>query len=316
MTGRALVTGGGGFLGSHLCDRLLVEGHEVVCLDNFVTGARENIAHLENHPAFDLVEQDACMPFDPEGPLDLIFHLASPASPPQYLRRPIETLDVGSIGTRNLLVLAAKNRAKFLLASTSEVYGDPLVSPQPESYRGNVSPTGPRSVYDEAKRFAEALTSAFMRHEGVETRIARIFNTYGPRLTPGDGRAISNFVWQALDGSPVSVYGDGSQTRSFCYVDDLVDGLMRLMDSEVRDPVNLGNPDERTILEVAQLVVRTVGSTSEIVFRPLPEDDPIVRHPDITRARELLGWRPGISLDDGLAKTIAWFRAAGDTAHD
>ncbi len=306
---RALVTGGAGFLGSHLCDRLIDSGYHVVCVDNFITGERDNIDHLQGAERFTLIEHDICRPLALEQRPDLVLHLASPASPPAYLAKPIETLEVGSLGTRNALEIARSADATFVLASTSEVYGDPEVRPQPESYRGNVSTTGARSVYDESKRFAEALTMAYHRTYGVDTRIARIFNTYGPRLKPGDGRAISNFVRQALGDEPITVYGDGSQTRSFCYVDDLVDGLLALVGTTFNDPVNLGNPDERTILEVAELVLARTGSSSTIVFEPLPEDDPLVRQPDIARARAVLGWHPKVSLDEGLDTTIEWFRS-------
>ena len=308
MTERILVTGGAGFVGAHLCRRLLDDGAEVVCLDNFLTGVRSNISPLLDRSGFQLLEHDLREPVPWEGPLSAVLHLASPASPSAYLANPIQTLEVGSIGTLNVLELAARLDADLLLASTSEVYGDPEVSPQPESYRGNVSPTGPRSVYDEAKRFSEAATMAFRRARGVRTHIARIFNCYGPGMSPGDGRAIPDFIDRALDGRPVIVFGDGSQTRSFCYVDDLVDGLVALVRSDDPGPINLGNPDERSLLEIAELVVSLAGSDSRIEFGPLPEDDPRTRRPDITKARAVLGWEPRVELRDGLARTIAWFR--------
>lgn len=309
MAERVLITGGAGFLGSHLCERLLDEDAEVICLDNLLTGNASNVEHLRETRGFRFVEHDITQPFYFDGSLAGVLHLASPASPPAYLANPIHTLKVGGLGTLNALGIAKSSGATFFLASTSEVYGDPEVHPQPETYRGNVTTVGPRGVYDEGKRFAEALTMAYHREHGVTTTIARIFNTYGPRLAPGDGRAIPNFVAQALAGDPITVYGDGSQTRSFCYVDDLVEGIMRLWRSGEPDPVNLGNPDERTILELARLVVEATGSDSEIVFEPLPEDDPRVRCPDTTRARELLGWEPRVSLEEGLERTISWFRS-------
>ena len=305
---RALVTGGAGFVASHLCERLLGDGWDAVALDNFITGDPGNVAHLEGSN-FSLVEHDITRPYEPEKNLDLVAHLASPASPPQYLANPIHTLKVGGLGTLHALGIAKAHGARFVLASTSEIYGDPEVSPQPESYKGNVSTVGPRGVYDEAKRYAEALTMAYHRAHGVDTRIARIFNTFGPRLAPGDGRVVSNFVTQALAGEPLTIYGDGSQTRSFCYVDDLVDGLIALVERGDADPVNLGNPDERTVLDLARLVLELTGSSSPIEYHPLPEDDPQVRRPDITRAQSLLGWTPKITLEDGLQRTIDWFRA-------
>jgi dTDP-glucose 4,6-dehydratase len=308
--GRVIVTGGAGFLGSHLCERLLGDGHEVECIDNFLTGSPANVAHLEDDPRFTLVEHDITRPYVPETPPTAVMHLASPASPPAYLANPIHTLKVGSLGTINALGIAKAFGARFFLASTSEIYGDPEVHPQPESYRGNVSTTGPRGVYDEAKRFAEAATMAYHRDHGVDTRIARIFNTYGPRLAPGDGRAVSNFVVQALEGRALTVYGDGSQTRSFCYVDDLVSGFLALMERGGADPVNLGNPDERSILEIAEIVRSATGADVDIEMRPLPEDDPKVRCPDITRARQTLGWEPQVPLERGLERTIEYFRAA------
>jgi dTDP-glucose 4,6-dehydratase len=284
----------------------------VVCVDNFLTGRPANVDALRDHPRFRLVEHDLRAPLPWDDPLSAILHLASPASPAAYLANPIPTLEVGSLGTLHLLELASRTDADFLLASTSEVYGDPEVSPQPESYRGNVSSTGPRSVYDEAKRFGEAATMAFNRARGLRTRIARIFNCYGPGMSAGDGRAIPDFIRRALDGEPVVVFGDGSQTRSFCYVDDLVDGLLALFRSDEPDPINLGNPDERSLLEVAELVVSLAGSDSPITFGPMPEDDPRSRRPDIMRARTILGWEPRIELEEGLVRTIAWFREASD----
>ncbi len=304
---RFLVTGAAGFLGSHLADRLIAAGHSVLGLDNLITGRRDNLAHLEGEPRFRFLEGDASERLAVEGALDGIFHLASPASPVDYLRFPIETLDVGALGTRNALELARTTGARLLLASTSEVYGDPLVHPQPESYWGNVNPIGPRSVYDEAKRFAEAMTVAYRRAHGVDTRIVRIFNTYGPRMRPDDGRVVSNFIVQALSGDPLTVYGDGAQSRSFCYVSDLVEGVWRLFNAEVRDPVNLGNPDEFTIRELADLVLAATGSASAIETRALPEDDPKVRCPDISRASATLGWRPRVPLEVGLRRTADYF---------
>ncbi len=309
---RAVVTGGAGFLGSHICERLLTEGWSVVCVDNFLTASRGNVAHLSDHDGFELVEHDITTPLFPDGAVELVAHFASPASPPQYLANPIHTLKVGGLGTLHALGIAKDKRARFILASTSEVYGDPEVNPQPESYRGSVSTVGPRGVYDEAKRYAEALTMAYHREHGVDTCIARIFNTYGPRLSPGDGRAIPNFVAQALTGEPLTVYGDGSQTRSFCYVDDLVAGLATLIERGDGEPTNIGNPDEQTIIELAKLVVELTASSSPIEHRPLPEDDPKVRRPDITRAQELLGWSPQVSLRAGLQRTIDWVRAQDD----
>ena len=311
---RIIVAGAAGFIGSHLCDRLLAEGHSVVGLDNFLTGNPANLAHLAGEPRFDLVEQDVTQPFTVAGAVDGVAHLASPASPKDYLQYPIETLDVGSAGTRRLLELARAAGARFLLASTSECYGDPLVHPQVESYWGNVNPVGPRSCYDESKRFAEALTMAYHRKHGVRTNIARIFNTYGPRMKLDDGRAAPAFLDQALRGRPMTVFGDGSQTRSFCYVSDLVDGLCRLMLSDERYPVNLGNPREMTILEFAECIRKRTGSRSEIVFHPLPEDDPKQRRPDIGKARRVLGWEPRVSLDEGLGPTVEFFRALRRTA--
>ncbi|MGW7077922.1 UDP-glucuronic acid decarboxylase family protein [Streptomyces sp. NPDC054871] len=306
---RVVVTGGGGFVGSHLCEALLHRGDTVYCLDNFCTGEPENVAHLRGAPRFRLVRADVTTPFDVPGPVDAVAHLASPASPPDYHRLAVETLAVGSRGTENALRLAQRHGARFLLTSTSEVYGDPEVHPQPEEYWGHVNPIGPRSVYDEAKRFAEALSMAYRRGHGVDVGIVRIFNTYGPRMRPHDGRVVSTFVRQALAGRPLTLYGDGSQTRSFCYVDDLVRGLLAMLDSDRGGPVNLGNPSERTVRELAELVLRITGSPSRIVYRPLPVDDPARRRPVINRAVEQLGWMPRVPLDEGLRHTVAWFAA-------
>lgn len=305
---RILITGAAGFLGSHLCDRFLAEGHQVVGMDNFITGSPDNIAHLIGRPDFHFVRHDVTNFIYVEGEVDGVLHFASPASPVDYLEKPIQTLKVGSLGTHKALGLAKAKRARFLLASTSEVYGDPQVHPQPESYWGNVNPVGPRGVYDEAKRFAEAMTMAYHRFHGVETRIVRIFNTYGPRMRPGDGRVVSNFIVQALRGEPLSIYGDGGQTRSFCFVDDLVDGIFRLFFSDRAEPVNIGNPVEFTVAELAERVLRLTGSTSELGRRPLPEDDPKVRRPNIEVAREVLGWEPRVPLEEGLKRTIPHFR--------
>ncbi len=299
----SVVTGGAGFVGSHLCEFLLGQGHRVVCIDNLETASLENVEHLRQ-PEFAFLNHDMVEHLEIDGPVDFVFHLASPASPIDYLRLPLHTLKVGSFGTHNALGLAKFKRARFLLASTSEVYGDPAVHPQPETYWGNVNPIGPRGVYDEAKRYAEAMTMAYHRQQGVDTAIARIFNTYGPRMRPHDGRAIPTFVRQALAGEPLTVFGDGSQTRSFCYVDDLTRGLFLLASSGEHMPVNLGNPKEFTILELAQAVLETTGSRSEIVYEALPVDDPQVRQPDITRARQLLGWEPEIQLEDGLRRML------------
>ncbi|HEY1209925.1 MAG TPA: UDP-glucuronic acid decarboxylase family protein [Terracidiphilus sp.] len=304
---RVLVTGAAGFLGSHLTDRLLGEGHTIIGVDNLCTGSLENIAHLANEPRFRFEERDICQPFD-VGQVDYVFNFASPASPPEYLRMGIETLQVGSVGVENTLEIAARHGAGYLHASTSECYGDPLEHPQRESYWGNVNPVGPRSVYDEAKRFAEALVMAWHRSRGVNTHLVRIFNTYGPRLHPSDGRVISNLMMQALRGEPLTIYGDGSQTRSFCYVDDLIEGILRLSRSDEHLPVNIGNPDEFTILECAQAVLEVTGSKSELRFEALPEDDPTRRRPDIAKARELLGWEPRITLKEGLRKSLEFFR--------
>ncbi|HEX6037161.1 UDP-glucuronic acid decarboxylase family protein [Longimicrobium sp.] len=304
---RVLITGAAGFLGSHLCDRFLAEGHRVVGMDNFITGHADNIAHLQGRDDFAFIEHDVSRFIEVPGDLDGVLHFASPASPVDYLEKPIQTLKVGSLGTHNALGVAKAKGARFMMASTSEVYGDPLVHPQPETYWGNVNPVGPRGVYDEAKRFSEAITMAYHRHHGVPTRIVRIFNTYGPRMRPGDGRVVSNFIVQALRGDPLSVYGDGSQTRSFCYVDDLVDGIYRLFMSDRAEPTNVGNPTEFTVRELADLVLRMTGSTSRIDSLPLPQDDPKVRRPDITLAREVLGWEPRVPLEEGLRRTIPYF---------
>jgi dTDP-glucose 4,6-dehydratase len=300
----SVVTGGAGFLGSHLCDALLDRGHRVICVDNLETGSLHNVEHHRDD-RFLFLNHDVTEHVDVEEPVDFVYHLASPASPIDYLRLPLQTLKVGSYGTHNALGLAKFKRARFLLASTSEVYGDPQVHPQPETYWGHVNPIGPRGVYDEAKRYAEAITMAYHRQQGVDTSIVRIFNTYGPRMRPHDGRAIPNFLDQALDEKPLTIYGDGSQTRSFCYVDDLVRGLILLAESGEHLPVNIGNPGEYTILELAEAVIRTTGTKSRIVYEALPVDDPQVRQPDITRARQLLGWEPEVGLDDGLRRTIA-----------
>jgi len=305
---RILITGAAGFLGSHLCDRFLAEGHEVVGMDNFITGSADNIAHLFGRPDFHFVEHDVTEYMYVEGPLDGLLHFASPASPIDYLEHPIPTLKVGSLGTHKALGLAKAKGARLLLASTSEVYGDPQVHPQPETYWGHVNPVGPRGVYDEAKRFAEAITMAYHRFHGVETRIVRIFNTYGPRMRPNDGRVVSNFIVQALRGDPLSIYGEGQQTRSFTYADDLVDGIFRLFFSDRVEPTNVGNPVEFTIRELAELVLEMTGSDSKLAFHPLPEDDPKVRQPDITNARAALGWEPKVPLREGLQKTIPYFR--------
>ncbi len=304
---RTLVTGGAGFLGSHLCEYLLEKDHQVIAMDNLITGDVDNIAHL-HHENFTFIKYDVTNYVYMDGPIDYILHFASPASPRDYLEFPIQTMKVGSLGTHKTLGMALAKNARFLLASTSETYGDPQIHPQPESYWGNVNPVGPRGVYDEAKRFAEALTMAYHRYHGVETRIVRIFNTYGPRMRPEDGRAIPTFVPQALRGEPISVFGDGSQTRSFCYVQDLVEGIYRLLMSDISDPVNIGNPDERTIMDLVQAILKITNSKSEVINKPLPVDDPKVRQPDITNARQYLGWEPKMDLDNGLEKTIAWFR--------
>lgn len=305
---RLLVTGAAGFLGSHLVDRLLGDGYDVVGMDNLVTGAPRNLEHLASEPRFTFIDHNVSETIDIAGPLDGVLHFASPASPVDYLQLPIQTLKVGSLGTHNALGVAKAKGARFFLASTSEVYGDPLVHPQPETYWGNVSPIGPRGVYDEAKRFAEALTMAYHRVHSVDTRIVRIFNTYGPRMRPNDGRVVSNFIVQALGGEPITIYGDGQQSRSFCYVDDLIDGIVRLYERGGAEPVNIGNPSEFTVRELADIVIRLTGSSSEVVFEPLPVDDPKQRCPNITRAGELLGWKPTIQLEEGLQRTIPYFR--------
>jgi len=305
---RVLVTGGAGFLGSHLCDRLLREGHEVLAMDNLLTGNPRNIEHLRDEKRFRFVRHNVAEYIYVDGPLDAVLHFASPASPIDYLELPIQTLKVGSLGTHNALGVALAKKSRFLLASTSEVYGDPLVHPQPETYWGNVNPIGPRGVYDEAKRFGEAITMAYRRAHGVDTRIVRIFNTYGERMRPRDGRVVPALIGQALAGEPMTVFGDGSQTRSFCYVSDLVDGIYRLLLSDVPDPVNIGNPAELSVLEFARTIKELTGTKSEITFRPLPVDDPKVRQPDITRAKSLLGWKPVVELAEGLKRTIDYFR--------
>jgi dTDP-glucose 4,6-dehydratase len=307
---RALVTGGAGFLGSHLCQALLRRGWDVVAADNLSTGSRTNIEILESSAGFTFLQSDVTKPLDVSGGLDAVLHFASAASPPDYLARPLETLAVGSNGTRLTLDLARAKGARYLLASTSEVYGDPLVHPQVESYWGNVNPVGPRSVYDEAKRFAEALTMAYRRQTGVDTKIVRIFNTYGPRLRPGDGRVVSNFIVQALTGRPITVYGDGSQTRSFCYVDDEIRGVLALLDSDwTGGPINIGNPDEHAVTDLAQIVQRVSGASSSLVYAPLPADDPVRRRPNIELAQRILGWSPETALFDGIAQTVEWFRS-------
>jgi dTDP-glucose 4,6-dehydratase len=306
---RTLITGGAGFIGSHLCERFLGKGHDVVCVDNFITGSRANIEPLLANPRFRLVEHDVSRPLNVEGPVDYVLHFASPASPVDYQNFPIQTLKVGSLGTHNALGLAKLKKARFLLASTSEVYGDPEEHPQREDYWGHVNPIGPRGCYDESKRFAEAIVMAYHRAHQVNTRIIRIFNTYGPRMRLDDGRVLPNFMGQALRGEPLTVYGDGSQTRSFCFVDDLVEGIDRLLGQEFHEPVNLGNPDEVTILQFAEEILALSGSKSPIAYKPLPQDDPRVRKPDITRARQLLGWEPRVARQDGLRRTLAYFQA-------
>jgi dTDP-glucose 4,6-dehydratase len=305
---RAVILGAAGFIGSHLTDRFLAEGWSVLGVDNFITGTRRNLAHLAREPRFELLEQDVCLPLEVAGPVAAVLDFASPASPIDYLEKPFETMHVGSVGVENALRLAEAKGARFLLSSTSEVYGDPLEHPQRESYWGNVNPIGPRSVYDEAKRFAEAITMAYRRYRKLETRIARIFNTYGPRMRLDDGRVVPTLVAQALRGEPLTVFGDGLQTRSFCYVDDNVEGMWRLLRSDFTEPVNVGNPIEMTIRDFADAVQRHVGSHCTIEHRPLPQDDPRVRKPDITRAREVLGWEPEVGFDEGMRRTVAWFR--------
>jgi dTDP-glucose 4,6-dehydratase len=307
---RAVVTGGAGFLGSHFCDLLLGKGWDVLCIDNLVTGSEGNVEHLQSYPRFRMLRHDVRRPFEVDGPIEAVFHFACPASPVDYLRLPIETLEVGSLGTRLTLELALAKKARYLLASTSECYGDPEVTPQPESYWGHVNPIGPRSVYDEAKRFSEAMTMAYHRARGVDTRIVRIFNTYGPRMRLNDGRVLPNFVYQAFHGQPLTVYGEGQQTRSFCYVSDLIDGIYRLYEAEHHEPVNVGNPREMTILEFAEMVLKFTGARSGIRFEPLPVDDPKRRCPDIGKAKRLLGWQPRVELEEGLARTIEFFRQA------
>ena len=309
---RVVVTGGAGFLGSHLCDAILARGDSAVCVDNLATGRPDNVAHLMDSPGFTFVEADVSLALDVPGPVHAVAHLASPASPPEYLRLPLETLAAGSRGTENALRLAHLHGARFVLASTSEVYGDPAVHPQSEDYWGNVNPVGPRSVYDEAKRFAEALTRAYQDTKGVNAGIIRIFNTYGPRMNAQDGRIVTNFITQALNGDPLTIYGDGSQTRSFCYVDDLIRGIVGMIDSAEAGPVNLGNPEEFTVTEFARLVLRLTGSDSPVEHLPLPVDDPTRRCPVITRARQALGWQPQVRVEDGIRRTIEWFRSRPD----
>ncbi len=303
----SLVTGGAGFLGSHLCDYLMSRGHRVICVDNLETGSLNNIEHIRDDHDFEFRMVDITSHFEVDEPVDFVYHMASPASPIDYARLPLHTLKVGAYGTHNALGLAKAKRARFLIASTSEVYGDPLVHPQPETYWGNVNPIGPRGVYDEAKRYAEALTMAYLRQQGVNTCISRIFNTFGPRMRENDGRAIPAFMGQALSGRRLTVFGDGSQTRSFCYVDDLIRGLVALAESSVHDPVNIGNPNEMSLLEMAELIVELTGATSEIVFEALPVDDPQVRQPDIARAKALLGWEPEVDVSEGLRRTIEYY---------
>lgn len=308
-----VVTGGAGFLGSHLCDRFINEGCKVICLDNLITGNLRNIAHLETNKDFTYAHHDISKPVSIPGPVDYILHFASPASPVDYLRYPIQTLKVGSLGTHNSLGLAKLKKARFLLASTSEVYGDPLVHPQKETYWGNVNPTGPRGVYDEAKRFAEAITLAYHRYHNVDVRILRIFNTYGPRMRIADGRVVPNFIWQALHNQPLTVYGKGNQTRSFCYYTDMVEGIYRLLHGPITGPVNIGNPDEFTILEFAKMVIKMSGTKSRIVYQPLPKDDPKQRRPDIGLAKKYLKWQPKVKLAEGLRETLKWFQETRDS---
>ncbi len=305
---RALITGGAGFLGSHLCDKLIERGWEVICMDNLVTGAAPNIAHLVSHPRFRFVQHDVTRYINVDDHLDAVLHFASPASPDDYLKLPIPTLKVGTLGTHNALGLALAKKSRFLLASTSECYGDPEVTPQPETYWGNVNPIGPRGVYDEAKRFAEAMTMAYHRYHKVDTRIVRIFNTYGPRMRLNDGRALPNFLYQALTGKPITVYGSGKQTRSFCFVSDLVAGLIKLLESEEHEPTNIGNPQEITILEFAERIRELTHTKAEIIFKPLPQDDPKQRCPDITKARRVLNWEPKVELAEGLRLTLEYFQ--------
>ncbi|MQY69335.1 MAG: NAD-dependent epimerase/dehydratase family protein [Firmicutes bacterium] len=305
---RILITGGAGFLGSHLCDRLIKEGHSVICMDNLITGSLANIAHLRENKDFRFIRQDVTEYIKIDEPIDYVLHFASPASPIDYQKYPIQTLKVGALGAHKTLGLAKAKTAKFLLASTSEVYGDPLVNPQREDYRGNVNAIGPRGMYDEAKRFAEALIMAYHRYHGINTRIARIFNTFGERMRKKDGRVVPTFITQALANEPLTVFGDGSQTRSFCYVSDMIEGLYKLMLSVIHEPINLGNPQEMTILDFAKKIIELTKSKSKIVYKPLPKDDPKVRRPDISKAKKLLNWKPKISLEEGLSKTIEWFR--------
>mgnify|MGYP003393450276 CR=1 FL=1 len=305
---RILITGGAGFIGSHLADHFIGKGHQVVALDNFITGSPDNIRHLKNNRRFSLIRHDISKSILISGKIDIVLHFASPASPPDYLKHPIQTLKVGALGTHNALGIAKKKKSVFLLASTSEVYGDPLVSPQSESYWGNVNPVGPRGVYDEAKRFAEAITLAYYREHGVNTKIIRIFNTYGKRMRAEDGRVIPNFITQALLGKPLTVYGDGGQTRSYCYVDDLVRGIDKMLSSKLNQPVNLGNPNEMSVLQLAKVIIRMTGSKSSIVYKSLPQDDPKVRCPDISLAKRELNWAPQVALEDGLAKAIEHFK--------
>ncbi len=316
VTMRIVITGGAGFLGSHLCDYLLNLGHEVICLDNLLTGSTDNISHLLGNESFRFIKHDVTEYIFLDRPVNAVMHFASPASPRDYLELPIQTLKVGALGTHKTIGLAKQQRARFLMASTSETYGDPLVNPQPETYWGNVNPIGLRGVYDEAKRFAEALVMAYQRYHGVDTRIARIFNTYGPRMRPHDGRVVSNFIVQALSGEDLTVYGTGEQTRSFCYVDDQIDGLVKLLlapsTEEIHLPVNIGNPQELTVKDIAQKVLELTGSSSKVVFKPLPEDDPRVRRPDITRAQQLLNWNPKIQIEEGLRRTIEFFKSRLD----
>jgi dTDP-glucose 4,6-dehydratase len=306
---RTVITGGAGFIGSHLCERFLADGHEVICVDNFITGSAANVEHLHASGRFRFLHHDISQPLPLDGPVDNVLHFASPASPVDYLRHPIQTLKVGSLGTHNTLGMAKLKGASFLLASTSEVYGDPAVHPQREDYWGNVNPVGVRGCYDEAKRFAEAITMAYHRYHGVNSHIVRIFNTHGPRMRLDDGRVVPNLMGQALRGQPLTVYGDGSQTRSFCYVDDLVEGIVRLLSCDFHEPVNLGNPNEVSILDFAKEIQELTGSKSEIIFKPLPQDDPKVRRPDIARARQLLGWEPRVERREGLWRTLDFFRS-------
>jgi dTDP-glucose 4,6-dehydratase len=303
-----LITGGAGFIGSHLCDFLIVKGYRVICVDNFLTGSEKNVSQLKANPNFKLIVHDITIPLEIGEKIDYVLHLASAASPIDYMRYPIQTLKVGSLGTHNALGIAKSKNAVFLLASTSEIYGDPLVHPQPESYWGNVNTIGPRGVYDEAKRFGEAITMAYHRTHKLNTKIARIFNTYGPRMRKKDGRVVPNFIMQALGNDPLTVYGDGSQTRSFCYISDMVEGLYQLMVSNTNDPVNLGNPEEYSILDFAKKIIKLTGTKSKIAYEPLPVDDPKSRRPDITRARTILKWEPKVAVDEGLKKTIQWFK--------